>query len=263
LIIDIIIYCHLVVNTFAKIFLTKYLSCFIDSNSDLSSNCFKKYFLNMDIINHILYYLNVRKYRTGGHMKRISRFLCAALILSAFAANSFAGSIFGKTPEGDVSVIDYGINGMGVGLFSGLAAGYVRYENEDDKGREILVSGAYGVLAGASLGIILGSIDASNGHKGIGAIILRDMRKGGEFGLLLGTIYGGIKALNENDSRLLGDNAAWGYLGGAVLGAAIAFIETPGTNSRASIDKHFNGSVAFLRDSQNKPCPGFAAQYTF
>jgi hypothetical protein len=196
-------------------------------------------------------------------MKRIHTILCAALILPVLISNSFAGSVFGKAPEGEVSVIDYGINGMGLGLFSGLAAGYVRYENEDDKGREILVSGAYGVLAGAGLGIILGSVDASNGHKGIGAVILRDMRKGGELGFLLGTIYGGIKALNDNDSRLVGDNAAWGYLGGAILGAAIAFIENPSDNSRASADKHFNSSVALIQDSHKNSCPGIAAQYTF
>jgi len=196
-------------------------------------------------------------------MKKNSALLCACFILTVLTANSFAGYLFGRPPEGDVSVIDYGYQGMGVGLFSGLAAGYVRYENEDDKGQQILVSGGYGLLAGAGLGLILGSVDASNGRKGIGALILRDMRKGGEFGILLGTIWGGIKALNNNDTRLIGDSAAWGYLGGVALGAVVAFIETPGHNSKVSTDKHFDGSVAFIQDSQHKPCPGFAAKYSF
>ena len=198
-------------------------------------------------------------------MKRILVLLCGCVILSCFAASSFAGNIFGKPPEGDVSVIDYGINGMSTGLFSGLSAGYIRYENQDDKGQQILVSGGYGVLAGAGVGLILGAVDASNGHKGIGPLILRDMDRGGKFGLLLGTIWGGIKTLNSsnNDTRLIGDSAAWGYLGGAALGVVVAFIEDPAHSSRVSTDKHFDGSVALTRDSQHKLCPGFAAKYSF
>ena len=197
-------------------------------------------------------------------MKKISVVLCACLAFSCFPFSAFAVDIFGKAPEGEVSVFDYGLRGMvGLGLFGGLSAGYVRYENEDDKGKEIGVSGAYGILAGAGLGLILGAVDASNGKKGIGALILRDMNTGGNFGALIGTICGGIKALNKDDSRFLGDGTAWGYLGGAILGVGIAFIESPRSSAKAELDQKFGSSVVFLQDSKNNPYPAFVAAYNF
>jgi len=198
--------------------------------------------------------------------RKISLLLSVGVVLASFPLSGFAGDVFGKAPEGEVSIIDYGVSGMGLGLFSGLSAGYLRYENESDKGKEILVSGGYGLLAGAGLGIILGAVDASNGNKGIGALILRDMKEGAKFGLLLGTVWGGINALNKDDSRFLGDGAAWGYLGGAVFGAAVAFIEAPApasSSKKTSLNKHFDSSVVFMQDSKNNIYPALAAMYNF
>ncbi len=198
-------------------------------------------------------------------MRRFSVLLCACVILSCFTNYSFAYDLFGKPPAGTVSIIDYGVHGMKLGLFGGVCAGYVRYENENDKGGAIALSGAYGVLLGAGLGIVLGGVDASNGSMGIGALIIRDMDMGGNLGALLGTILGGIKALNNNDSRWVGDGTAWGYLGGAVLGAGLAFIEEPRSSSSAKADTN-NGvvpSVVFLQDSRRNTYPALAATYNF
>jgi hypothetical protein len=194
---------------------------------------------------------------------RLSIILCACIIISGFPGFSMAGDIFGKAPEGEVSVFDYGLNGMGLGLCAGLSAGYIRYKDENDKGREILVSGGYGILIGAGVGLILGVMDASGGSKGIGARMLRNMKSGGRFGLLVGTIWGGINALNKDDSRLLGEGAAWGYLGGAAFGAVAAVFTAPKTSSKAEINRSFNTSIVYTRDSQRKAYPAIAAQYRF
>ena len=197
-------------------------------------------------------------------MKKISVALCACVMLSCFPAAGVAGDIFGRSPEGEVNVFDYGMSGMGLGLFGGLAAGYIRYEGEDDKGKEIVLSGAYGTLAGAGLGLALGIMDASNGGKGEGALILRDMRSGSGFGALIGTIWGAINALNKNDSTLLGDGAAWGYIGGAVFGAAVACISAPKTSSsKAELERNYGSSVVFLQDSKKNCYPAYSLNYSF
>ena len=197
-------------------------------------------------------------------MKKLSLLLCACVVLSGFPVTGMAGDIFGKAPEGDVSVFDYGRDGMCLGLFGGFAAGYIRYKDESDKGREIVVSGGYGTLAGAGLGLILGFVDASKGKKDIGALILRDMRSGSGFGSLIGTIWGAINALNKNDSRLLGEGSAWGYLGGAAIGVLVAYVESPKpSSSKAKIESNYGGSVVFLRDSRKNPYPALAATYSF
>jgi hypothetical protein len=196
-------------------------------------------------------------------MKKCSVLLCACIILSSIPGLSLASDFFGKAPEGEVSIIEYGLHGMGVGLYAGLSAGYIRYKDETDKGKEILVSGGYGTLIGAGIGLILGAVDASSGKKGIGATILRNMNSGGKFGLLLGTIWGGINAINKNDTRLIGEGAAWGYIGGAAFGALAAFIETPKPSPKAGLNRNFESSVAFMQDSRRKTYPALTAKYNF
>ena len=117
---------------------------------------------------------------------------------------------------------------------------------------------------GAGLGLALGAVDASKGKTGIGALILRDMKPGANFGGLIGLITGGIKAVNNNDSRALGDGTAWGYLGGAVVGAGIAlFVEAPRSPSITSMSHNFNSSLVYMQDSRNNTYPALAARYSF
>jgi len=196
-------------------------------------------------------------------LRKISVLLCACVVVSSFPSFGFSTELFGKAPEGSVSIFDYGVDGMGLGLGGGISAGFIRYENEDDKGTEILVSGAYGLLVGAGLGLAMGAVDASNGKKGIGALVLRDMKMGGNFGSIIGLIAGGIKSMNKNDSRYLGDSISWGYLGGALAGVGVAFIENQKPPSKMSSNPNFNNSVVFMQDSKNNSYPAYAASYRF
>lgn len=192
-------------------------------------------------------------------LKHFSVLLCAAVILSSLPAVSQSKGLLGTPPEGEVSVFDYGLNGMGLGFMAGLSAGYIRYKDGTDKGREILTSGLYGTLFGAGLGLVLGTLDASQGKMDTGARILFNMKRGGKFGLLVGTLWGGINALNKDDTKLLGEGAAWGYIGGAVFGALVSFVKPSSSSSRANAA----ASVVFMRDSRDNAFPALMTQYNF
>ena len=178
-------------------------------------------------------------------------------------SQSWARGIFGDVPEESPSVIDYAWRGLAIGTLAGLSAGYVRYADERDNTEDIARSLGYGSLAGAGVGILVGLADAASGKTGIGGIILRDMRMGGSLGLVLGTIWGGIDALGTNQWESVGKGAAWGYLGGVVLGLGIGIIEAPELVSEEAERKTLRYGMSIFEDSQKNICPALSLSFPY
>ena len=187
----------------------------------------------------------------------------------AYAAYS-DGTVFGAAPEGIPSVFDYGWRGLFLGALSGLAAGYIRYGGENPvNNNEILRSVGYGSLAGAGIGLIAGFNDISQERYGMGYIFLRDMYRSGGFGVAVGSIWGGINALIDSKWERLGNGAAWGFLGGVLLGAGIAAYEgpkvlglTPSTVPPPT-SKRIDYHLAFFEGSGHRMIPGVRAVCRF
>jgi hypothetical protein len=135
-----------------------------------------------------------------------------------------AESFFEPPPKEKPDVLSYGWRGLFLGALTGLAAGYVRYD--DANGAEVLKSMAYGTVAGAGVGLIAGLNDASLGYRTTGDILLRDMTLGGWFGLVVGSVWGGVDAINKADLAAFGRGASWGYIGGVLTGLGIGIYES-------------------------------------
>ncbi|OGS17493.1 MAG: hypothetical protein A2219_05610 [Elusimicrobia bacterium RIFOXYA2_FULL_50_26] len=196
------------------------------------------------------------------------KYVCSMLAVFMIAAasgvsQSWARGIFGDVPEESPSVIDYAWRGLAIGTLAGLSAGYVRYADERDNTEDIARSLGYGSLAGAGVGILVGLADAASGKTGIGGIILRDMRMGGSLGLVLGTIWGGIDALGTNQWESVGKGAAWGYLGGVVLGLGIGIIEAPELVSEEAERKTLRYGMSIFEDSQKNICPALSLSFPY
>jgi|GEM_PF-3392324 len=192
-------------------------------------------------------------------MKKSSVIILSLITLFA-AAPGGAIEFFGVQPQGTPSILNYGWNGLTLGLFMGASVGYSSYDRSSNAS-DILTGAAYGSLVGVASGLILGFDDASKGRKGTGAIILRDMHLGGTLGLVVGSIFGGIRVANGNDWKQLGDGAAWGYLTGTIVGLGIALYEGPILLKNYSSDSRYR--FAFLNDSRERPFPALLTTYQF
>ena len=198
----------------------------------------------------------------------IKKYISVIFVVFMVAASSgvsecMARGFFGSIPEESPSVMDYAWRGLAIGTLAGLSAGYVRYADERDNTENIARSVGYGSLAGAGIGILIGVADVAAGKTGIGGIILRDMRMGGFLGLVLGTLWGGIDALSTNQWESVGKGAAWGYLGGVVLGLGIGILEGPELLSERADKKTFRHGIAMFTDSQKNICPGWSLSLSY
>lgn len=160
------------------------------------------------------------------------------------------------------SIFNYGFRGLCIGAITGASAGYIRYSDDNDSS-SIGRSTAYGALIGAGLGLVAGISDIY-GSKSCGDLLIKDMNIGGEFGAAIGLIWGGIDALNKNETKNLGKSVAWGYLGGIILGAGVAIYQsTDGCSDRAQSCSKVKQKVAFIQDSNLNTCPGWQLIYNF
>ena len=188
-------------------------------------------------------------------------------IMCSAVPSSYADAIFTQPAGSSPNIFYYGWRGVFIGSLAGLSAGYLRYADENNTS-EMLRSLAYGALAGAGVGLIAGFADASNGNVyGAGDTILRDMNSGGGFGLAVGLLWGGISAISKGDSREVGKGAAWGYLGGLVVGLGVAIVQNAsGTRSSTACavpSQTIVPSIAFYRDSRQQPYPAVRCSYHF
>jgi len=176
-----------------------------------------------------------------------------------------AENYFNTPSEEPPSVLSYTWKGLALGILGGLAAGYARYADSSNSTNEILKSIGYGSLLGIGAGLIAGLADSSAGRIDGGAIVLRDMSRGGLLGTVIGTIWGGIKAIDSTRWEDVGKGAAYGYLGGLTVGLIVGLIEWPAvtqqqiTKTSASVRQ----SVVFLQDSRANLCPGWQVAYSF
>ncbi|MFC1501078.1 hypothetical protein ACFL58_01345 [Elusimicrobiota bacterium] len=191
-------------------------------------------------------------------------FLASCLIPKEVQARKF----FGARPEGTPSILNYAMEGLWLGLGVGVTCGYLEYRrNNNDKAP--YNSAGIGALIGMGVGMGLGFHDVGLGHKGIGAIVLRDMRMGGKLGIVAGTIYGLIRVANVENSTdeekmdLLVDNVAWGYLGGVAVGLLIGIYEGPTIADEYSKDPSMKLATGFLRDSKRNAVPSLNLSYKF
>lgn len=192
-------------------------------------------------------------------MKKI---IVLVIVLSLFSISlAYAeGGFFGASPEGTPSIINYGWEGLTLGALLGLSAGYLHYTDSKEK-KDITLTTAYGALIGTAGGLILGFSDASKGKKGYGAIVLRDMHLGGNLGLVVGGIIGGIQYSSDKEWQRVPKGLAWGYLGGAVAGLAIAFYEGPKLVDYSS--NRLQNNLVLMADSRGQLCPGYQVSYRF
>jgi hypothetical protein len=187
--------------------------------------------------------------------------LVLLLMFSLVSVSSAESGFFGAPPEGSPSILNYGWDGMTLGALLGLSTGYLHYLN-DNETKNLGINAAYGALIGTAGGLALGFSDASKGRKGYGAIVLRDMHLGGNLGLVVGAIVGGLQYSSDKEWKRVPKGMAWGYLGGAAAGLAIAFYEGPKLVDYSE-NSHFHYSAALLADSKNNLCPGCRINYRF
>lgn len=193
-------------------------------------------------------------------LKQLCTVTITLMCIAAFSKTApCADDLFFNHPAGSTpSVFNYGWRGLFIGSLAGLSAGYIRYA-DDNNSNEMLKSLAYGALTGAGLGLVAGFVDTSAGTYGTGDIILRDTNRGGGFGLAVGLIWGGINAISKGDSKEVGKGAAWGYLGGLVVGLGVAIVESTqpgGTTTVRSSGMTYTPSIAFFQDMNRQLCPG-------
>ncbi len=191
----------------------------------------------------------------------MKKMIIVAFLVSLLASTCYAESgFFGASPEGTPSIINYGREGLILGALLGASAGYLQYTH-DKETSHVGKDAAYGALIGTAGGLVLGFSDAAKGKKGYGAIGLRDMRLSGNLGFVVGAIVGGIQYSSNKEWTRVTKGMAWGYLGGAVAGLAIAFYEGPILVDYSKNKLIYN--VAFLSDSQDRICPGYGVSYRF
>lgn len=148
------------------------------------------------------------------------------ILVCMFVSNSFAFIGHKKADPEMNTVMDYGIRGFWTGITMGFAAGYINYiDNGDDKAA--LKGIAYGGIAGAGVGLVVGIIDLNSRYSGVGNIIIRDMNSGMLLGGIVGTCVGFINLLDTEQGKDLFLGASWGIIAGGVLGLVVGIYEGP------------------------------------
>jgi hypothetical protein len=119
--------------------------------------------------------------------------------------------------NGPATFVGTVFHGVGMGAYTGLAWGWVRYADHGQM-QEFWESAGYGALAG--LGVGLGAAIA--GPDGTGDLVLTDIEQGAGLGSGVGFFWGIVSALFTGDSSRVGDGLAWGQLAGVAVGMGYA-----------------------------------------
>jgi hypothetical protein len=126
------------------------------------------------------------------------------------------------------SILGYAFEGMGTGVATGLAVGYLATgsEFESKEWRTLVWGTAIGALAGLGTGLVLGFVDAGMGkQRGVGFYMVRDSNYGWMVGAIAGGIIGGLIWLGDGTGKDLLRGFAWGTVIGAGSGLLIGAIE--------------------------------------
>ena len=190
-----------------------------------------------------------------------NKFIAVIAVISCFLTTpSIAGGYFGGKPEGTPSVFTYGWDGLKLGLLTGLSIGYIEYARSKDS-RALGNGAAYGAIFGTGVGLMLGMRDVSQDRKGMGAIIMADMQKGGNLGFVVGALVGVAQTINGGKAEAIGEGAAWGFLAGEVAGFFIASYEGPVIMRDYS--SNIPLKVVMVSDSSNNLIPGIGLYRKF
>jgi len=144
------------------------------------------------------------------------------------AASPGASEAPGAPVSAPPSAFDAGIDGFGMGIFAGVAGGYLVAREGGLHARDWrpLVAGAgIGALTGGALGLTFGLVNTDAASKGRTYLIMRGMGRGGQFGLLAGGIIGGLVALSNDHPENILFGAAIGTLSGTAVGLIVGSLE--------------------------------------
>lgn len=201
-------------------------------------------------------------------MKKIVAGLLLVLCYNfVFISQVEAGAFFGGEIEKNPSVFSYGWKGCFVGMLAGLSTGYLAIVDRDDSDEEDLKTGlrhlGYGAIGGTVLGLAVGSYELTQDYTGTGAVVLRDMQSGALMGGIMGLAGGLISYGSSNNSDDIGRGAAWGNLGGILLGGVYGFIEAPRVLGIAKSSPGWMpyASVKICKDEE-KSYPFYAVSFT-
>jgi len=176
-----------------------------------------------------------RPLRTVGLLIPLLTVALAPTTARAIVPPAPAGSPAPGAPAGPVapltslpSAFDIGIDGFGMGIFAGLAGGYL-FAREGglhaSDWRPLVAGAGVGALAGGALGLTLGLTSTDPASQGRSYLIMREMNRGGQFGLLAGAIVGGLVALGNNHPEHILLGAAIGTLSGTAAGLLVGSLE--------------------------------------
>jgi hypothetical protein len=132
------------------------------------------------------------------------------------------------------SIVGYAFEGMGTGLATGLAIGYLStgHEWKSNEWRKLVWGTAIGGLAGLGTGLALGIGDAASGRaRSYGFYMVRDSNYGFSVGAVAGGIIGALLWLGDGTGKDLLRGLAWGTVIGAGTGLLLGVLEAALRNS--------------------------------
>jgi hypothetical protein len=145
---------------------------------------------------------------------------------------------FGPDPAHAPSVFSYGFRGLAIGIPVGLSAGYL-LTDDDHWGKEdwkhVGIGAGIGAVTGAMGGLGVGFYDLYDHRPGVGMVVLRDTWYGVLLGASVGLIVGTIFWIDNGDAENALRGAAWGTVIGAPVGTVIGFIEGPTVRDIATL----------------------------
>jgi len=130
--------------------------------------------------------------------------------------------------RGASPVVAYGFEGIGTGLGTGLAVGYLSTGRhfKSEEWRNLGLGVGLGALSGIGVGMLLGTVDLlSNRPGGIGYFMLRQANVGMKLGFTVGFIVGGVSFLTGGESKSILTGMAWGAMLGTGAGLVFGLIE--------------------------------------
>jgi hypothetical protein len=145
---------------------------------------------------------------------------------------------FGPNPERAPSVFAYGFRGLGIGAPVGLSAGYLLTRDGDwgkEDWKDVGIGVGIGAVGGAVAGLGVGFYDLYDRRPGTGMVVLRDTWYGVLLGASVGLIVGAVLWIEDGDAENVLLGGAWGTVIGAPVGVVVGFLEGPTVRDLASV----------------------------
>lgn len=184
---------------------------------------------------------------------------CLASLVPEIASAQNRG--FGPDPARAPSVFAYGFRGLGIGAPVGLSTAYLLTRDGDWRQEDwetLAIGTGIGAVSGAVVGLAVGFYDLRDSHPGVGMVVLRDTFYGVLLGAGIGLIVGSIYWIESGHAESALAGAAWGTVIGAPVGAIIGFIEGPTVRDSAQTDSAPNYGF-HLQALRSRPAVGDVA----